>query len=477
VESIADHLISRIRSGSVDPARLEAIGIADPADALRAFGEAANDPGLASVLERWVPPLILSAQPTQGARALLRLANALRAAGTPLDLALHPTLPALLGASGILARRLLAHPDWVGELMGALPAAPPDDPIDPDWQAIRRAKYRGLLRIAARDLCGRPFIESLDELSALAERSLVAALQCVQQEIGGPAPALLALGKLGGRELNFSSDVDLLFVYRLDPGSDPGAEAQRLTRMVQRLKTHLEQPSEEGFGYRVDLDLRPEGKAGVLANPVDAALGYYESFGAEWERQALIRLRGVAGDHSAAAALIDQLRPFVYRKLIGPDVLGAVRDMKHRIESERRAAGRDLEACLKEGPGGIRDVEFLVQAFQLLHGGRQPSLRTGNVMEALAGLSKLELLPPPIAAALGDAYLWLRRAEHALQLAEEKQTSQVPRDVPGQLGLARRMGYSAESARDARTAFQEDWTTVRAEVRGHFDALVLGEAS
>jgi len=382
----------------------------------------------------------------------------------------------VLGASGFLSRRLLAHPEWVDELAGSPPGPPPHAPIEPDWPAIRLEKYRGLLRIAARDLCGRPFGDSLDELSLLADRCLDAAARCAQAEVGGNAPAVLALGKLGGHELNFSSDVDLLVVYRLEPQVEPGDLAQRYTRMVQRLKTHLEQPSEEGFGYRVDLDLRPEGAAGVLVNPFEAALSYYESFGAEWERQALIRLRPVAGDLETGAALVEELRPFVYRKLIGPDVLSAVREMKYRIESERREAGRDLEACLKEGPGGIRDVEFLVQAFQLLHGGRQLELRTGNVLAALAALARLGLLAEDTAAALASAYLWLRRAEHSLQLAEEQQTSRVPRDAAAQLGLARRMGYHAEDGRVARASFQDDWTAVRTEVRAHFEALVLGES-
>jgi glutamate-ammonia-ligase adenylyltransferase len=475
VESLASYLIARIRDGEVEPDRLAEVGVADPADALRALGDAARDPDLAA-LDLWLPALVVSAQPGPAARALLRLAEARRASGAPLALARVPGLPALLGASGFLARRLLAHPEWVDDLSGTPPAAPGRDAVEPDWPAIRLAKYRGLLRIAARDLGGRPFAGSLEELSLLAERCLDAGVRCALSEVGGAAPAVLALGKLGGRELNFSSDVDLLVIYRLEPQVDPGDLAQRYTRLVQRLKTHLERPSEEGFGYRVDLDLRPEGTAGVLVNPFEAALAYYESFGAEWERQALIRLRPVAGDLEVGAALVRELRPFVYRKLIGPDVLHAVRDMKYRIESERREAGRDLEACLKEGPGGIRDVEFLVQAFQLLHGGREPSLRTGNVLAALAELARLGLLAEETATALSNAYLWLRRAEHALQLAEEQQTSRVPREPAAQLALARRMGYAEEDARAARASFQDDWTAVRTEVRAHFEALVLGEA-
>jgi glutamate-ammonia-ligase adenylyltransferase len=151
----------------------------------------------------------------------------------------------------------------------------------------------------------------------------------------------------------------------------------------------------------------------------------------------------------------------------------SVRDMKARIESERRSAGRDLELDLKEGPGGIRDVEFLVQSLQLFFGGRDLTLRTGNVLEALAVLARLGHLPEATAAALASAYTWLRRAEHALQLAEEQQTARFPNERAGQIALARRMGYPEAEAEAARTGLLEDWTAARGEVRSHFEALVL----
>ena len=165
--------------------------------------------------------------------------------------------------------------------------------------------------------------------------------------------------------------------------------------------------------FVVELVIPEEGVAGALANSVTAALDYYETFGAEWERQMLIRLRLVMGPAALADAFCEGIRPFVYRRSIDPAVLRAVRDMKHRIETERREARRDLEADLKEGPGGIRDVEFLVQAFQLFLGGRTPEIRTGNTLDGLEALGRLEMLPEGIVAELSTAYLWLRRAEHA----------------------------------------------------------------
>jgi glutamate-ammonia-ligase adenylyltransferase len=213
----------------------------------------------------------------------------------------------------------------------------------------------------------------------------------------------------------------------------------------------------------------------VLANSVEAALSYYESFGAEWERQMLLRLRALAGPGEPARDFARGILPFVYRRSIDPRVLEDVRAMKARIEGERRRAGHDVEVELKEGPGGIRDVEFLVQSLQLFFGGREPALRTGNVLDALAGLGQRELLPPATAAALAEAYLWLRRAEHALQLAEEQQTARFPQERRAQLALARRMGYADAEGERARARLLDDWSSARSEVRHHFEALVLSE--
>ncbi len=461
-----------LRRGDLAPAALAAAGEPDPARAGPAFQAAAADPDLGA-LEHWVPELLRTARPGFGAQCLLDLARRERETGTRLDLGRTPLLPRLLASSNFLARLLLRRPDWVGELAGALPAAPPAAMPEGDWSAIRRVKYRGLLRIAARDLAGRPFAEGLAELSDLADRCLAAALGCAAGETGAPEPALLALGKLGGRELNFSSDVDVLFLS--DP-PDPESAADHvraMVRLIRRLKGQLELPTEEGFGYRVDLDLRPEGPTGIPVNSVDAALSYYESYGAEWERQMLIRLRPVAGPAPLAKAFARGVEPFVYRRLIDPGVMEAVRAMKARIESERRSAGRDLEADLKEGPGGIRDVEFLVQSFQLFYGGREPALRTGNVLAALDALGRRGLLPEAVVVSLRDSYTWLRRAEHALQLVEEQQTASFPRERAAQLGLARRLGYAAAEGEQARARLLDDWTSVRAATRGHFEALVL----
>lgn len=474
VETLASEFAEGLRRGAPGLEALRIVGDPDAGAAAANLSLALAEPELAATAELWGPALLRSARPGRGAQRLVEVAHACRDAGRRLDPSRAPALALVLGSSDFLARLLVLHPDWIEELeapftaLGPGPTAPA-----PDWDAIRQTKYRGLLRIAAWDLSGRPLPESLAALSDLADGCLTAAMECTSLETGTPQPALFALGKLGGRELNFSSDVDLLFLYDSPHGEDDPDRHRTAALFIRHLKKQLEAPTEQGFGYRVDLDLRPEGKAGVLANSVSAALDYYESFGAEWERQMLIRLRAVTGPPALAEDFAKSIRPFVYRRSIDPGVLRGVREMKDRIEHERREARRDLEADLKEGPGGIRDVEFLVQSFQLLWGGRKRAIRTGNTLDALAALSRAGLLPEPAAATLSDAYLWLRRAEHSLQLVEERQTARFPRDAVSQLALARRMRYPEAAADDARTHLLDDWTAVRSQVRTQFEALVL----
>jgi glutamate-ammonia-ligase adenylyltransferase len=453
---------------------LQTLGEPEPSRAAEAFRRAAADLDLAPTRAQWVPELLLTARPGFGAQSLEELARRYRqTTGRPLDLTAVPALPRVLGSSDFLARLLLRHPNWADELTGQPPPPPPSDPLEADWTSIRIAKYQALLRIAARDLSDRPFEQSLRELSDLADRCLDAALRCAARETGVEPPALLALGKLGGRELNFASDVDLLFVYEAAPDEDHVERNDRVCRLVRILKQNLEARGEDGFGFRVDLDLRPEGRTGTLANSIDAALTYYETFGAEWERQMLIRARWVAGPIAPAQAFLDEVGPFVYRRLIDPSAIGAAREMKDRIEAERRRSGRDLELELKDGPGGIRDVEFLVQSLQMFHGAREKGLRTGNALEALRGLRDAKILPEEVVGSLLQAYLWLRRAEHAIQMVEERQTHRFPRDRNAQVALARRMGYRDEEAAAARNRMLDEWTNTRAEVRSHFEALVL----
>jgi glutamate-ammonia-ligase adenylyltransferase len=475
VEELLRIAAASLERGPADLDALAALGVREPARAAAALERARTHPDLAPTASLWLPELLLTARPGFGAHALEELAQRYRdTRHRPLPLTGMPGLARVLASSDALARVLLHHPHWSEELIGDPPAPPSPAPPEPDWTALRIAKYRGLLRIAARDLLGREsFAESLAELSGLADRCLSAGLERAARELDAEPPSLLALGKLGGAELNFSSDVDLLFLYDGGAGAFDAEAHTRLIQLVQLFKKHMEVPSEDGFAYRVDLDLRPQGTRGDLVHTVNGALDYYENFGAEWERQALIRLRHIAGPPEPAHSFAQQVRPFVYRRLVSPDSVRAVHLMKLRIEAERRRSGRDLESDLKEGPGGIRDLEFLVQAIQLFAGGREPSLQTGNVLEALGALERLRLLPRPVTASLAQAYLWLRRAEHAVQMVEERQTAAFPREPAAQIALARRMGYRDAEGERARQRLLADGARVRAEVRQHFEALVL----
>jgi glutamate-ammonia-ligase adenylyltransferase len=472
VDELAATFLESLRAGRADPELLAVSGEPEPARAAAAFERAAADPGLAADLDLWAPELLVGARPGYGAE---RLVEAVAGIPGELDAGGLCSLARVLAASNFLGRSLASHPERALELCGMPPGPPDEEPLQRDWTHIREAKYRGLLRVAARDLSGRPFEESLKELSDLADRCLAAALGCAAAETEVEPPGLLALGKLGGRELNFSSDVDLLLIYSaVDPEEDRARNPQ-LARFARRIKQGLEEPTADGFAYRVDFDLRPEGPPGTLTNSVSAALDYYETFGAEWERQMLVRLRPVAGDEEASRAFAEAIAPFVYRRAVDPEALEHVRAMKTRIEEERRRQRLDLDAHLKEGPGGIRDVEFLVQALQLFYGGAHPELRTGNVLDALGALRSLGILPEETASALSADYLWLRRAEHALQLEEERQVHTMPRAPAAQRAQARRMGYRDAEAERARQRMLDDWTAARTQVRGHFEALVLGE--
>jgi [glutamine synthetase] adenylyltransferase / [glutamine synthetase]-adenylyl-L-tyrosine phosphorylase len=470
VNELARRVIESLRTGEPRVQDLARAGAPAAAEAAAALGAAARDRDLAARLEHWCPTLIASADPGAGARRLAALADAHRERQSA-PLAATAALARVLGNSHFLGRWLLREPGWADDLAHEPAPTPAPVAANDDWPALRRAKYRGLLRITARD-GARPFDDGLAELSDLADDILRRALAIAAD--GREAPALFALGKLGGRELNFSSDVDLYFVCEAPPDERGHEARESAAAVVRELRRRLDERTDEGFAYRVDLDLRPEGDVGALVRGVEGTLGYYELRGAEWERQMLLRLRYLAGAPEAARAFERGIEPFVYRRAIDPGVIDAVRAMKTRIETERREHGRDVDSNLKEGPGGIRDVEFTVQALQLFHAGRRPELRTGNVLAAVAALAHAQILPEGSAEVLAEGYRWLRRAEHALQLAEEQQTAQLPREPDERTALARRMGYADATGEEAARRFEADLARTRAQVREQFEALVLG---
>jgi [glutamine synthetase] adenylyltransferase / [glutamine synthetase]-adenylyl-L-tyrosine phosphorylase len=346
---------------------------------------------------------------------------------------------------------------------------------------LRRLRHRHMVRLIWRDLTGlADYHATVADLSLLADTLIATALEKLYQwacerngtprdEQGRPVKlVVLAMGKLGARELNLSSDIDLIFAYE-DEGEIEG-ERRNLThhqfflRLGQQLIKALDQTTGDGFVFRVDMRLRPWGKSGALAVGFDAMESYYENQGREWERYALIKMRPVAGDLDAGARLIERLNPFVYRRYIDYGAFESLREMKGLIEREVNRKG--MQADVKLGAGGIREVEFIVQAFQLIRGGQLPSLRDPNLMKVLPMLVEEGMLPEDVVAELADAYVFLRDVEHRLQAVNDRQTQRLPDDELGWQRLTFAMDFSA------RAPFERALRRHREQVRYHFSQVI-----
>jgi glutamate-ammonia-ligase adenylyltransferase len=355
-------------------------------------------------------------------------------------------------------------------------------------------KRRELCRIGLRDVLGdADLVATTQELSELADACLAQARLAVepalQERYGRPhhadadgqrAPtgfAVIALGKHGGAELNYSSDIDLCFVYEAEGETDgPEVVSSRtyFARLSERLVGALTAMTEEGTVYRVDLRLRPEGTGGPLALPLGAYRAYHTTRGALWERQALIKARMAAGDERVGQAFIDLAREIAYRPGLEKEALGEIRAMKSRIDRLLRARGQQ-ERHVKLGVGGIRDVEFHIQALQLLYGAQDPWLREPNSLRALHRLAERGYLSWEESGRLAHAYVLLRTIEHRLQILHALQTHTLPADPLELAKLARRLGYTGDAETPGPVLLRDyDRTrrTVRAAFEGFFDAVV-----
>jgi glutamate-ammonia-ligase adenylyltransferase len=342
----------------------------------------------------------------------------------------------LLSLSRFAARLVGARPELADELRpdaaafsreeiaAALAGAAADDEAALK-QRLRRLRARVVLRLMGRDLRGDAALEEVcASLSDLAELEIAAALQWLR----APDLVVVAMGKLGGRELNVSSDVDLVLLH-------PDAErAQALERAARALVRLLAEPTEDGFAFRVDLRLRPYGDAGPLVASFDFLESYFVAHGREWERYAWIKARPLTGGAEAALGAIVQ--PFVYRKYLDYATLSAMRGLHAEVrrDVERRERADDV----KLGPGGIREIEFIAQALQLVRGGREPELRVRPTLQVLQLLAQKQLLPGAAARELADAYVFLRRLEHCLQYLDA-QRHELPREAEDRARVARMM--------------------------------------
>jgi len=390
---------------------------------------------------------------------------------------------ALLGGSEFLPERMARRPELFQALFlrdGVLRRPAPEELVREALSAadrcgteeelkaeLRWIKQREVARIAARDLSGvAPLPEVTADLSALASATLEAAVRFAGRQLsarhGAPVAELpdgtrrpcrfvvMGMGKLGAYELNFSSDIDLLYLHETDQGVTEGGEDpvplhQYYTRLCEAVTRIISEVTEDGFVFRVDLRLRPEGTRGELVNSLRSAEIYYESWGQTWERAALIKARPVAGDASLGEEFLRTVVPFVYRKYLDFTSIEEIKGMKDRINLAAARSHRH-ERDLKLGLGGIREIEFFAQAHELIYGGKEPSLRLRGTVETLSALSRLGIVTDADGERLTEAYTFLRRLEHRIQEHRERQTHALPQKEEDLYRLARAMGVVAPPA-------------------------------
>jgi len=388
----------------------------------------------------------------------------------PVHPVLERTLPGVWEASDYVAKSCIRYPDILPYLVasGRLEVACTPGELDrllaaelegvTDDQslaaALRRFRRRELVRIVWRDIADLAELDgTLEDMSALADACVDHSLQLLygwlMAELGTPRDAagaaqhlvVLGMGKLGARELNLSSDIDLIFAYTgvgQTDGRRPLTNELFFVRLVQRLIRVLDAKQADGFAFRVDTRLRPFGDVGPLAMSFGAMEDYYQSQAREWERYALIKARVVAGNPAAGEQLMAMLRPFVYRRYLDFGAIEFLREMKRMIDKELQRKG--MADNIKLGPGGIREIEFIGQTFQLIRGGRDPKLQLSAIQPVLQRLGEKDLLPSHVVQRLGTAYRYLRRVENRLQAWQDRQTHLLPEDAVGRLRLARAMG-------------------------------------
>jgi len=364
-----------------------------------------------------------------------------------------------------------------GEMRAALAAEPAGDEAALQ-RALRVLRQRVMLRLMARDLGGiAPLAEVLATTTALAEVAISQALtrldEWLAERHGRPVGAasgreqhlyVLGMGKLGGAELNVSSDIDLIFTYP-EEGETRGPNAisnhEYFTRLGRRLIAALSELTADGYVFRVDMRLRPYGDSGPLVASFDALENYFITQGREWERYAWIKARALTGDRGAE--LMELVRPFVYRRHLDYNAIAELRDLHRQIRIE--VARRDIADNIKLGPGGIREIEFIAQVFQLIRGGREPALRTQPTLAVLPLLAHNNLLPPAAVQELTEAYGFLRNLEHRLQYLDDQQTHVLPQSEDDRALIAGAMGL------DGYGALAAALDAHRARVTGHFEQI------
>jgi len=380
---------------------------------------------------------------------------------------------------------------------------PHDAAFETLQRELRLFKFQEILRIGSRDLCGlADLVETTRELSDLAAATLQLACEVcetlLRTDFGAPlldVPegqppveaefVVLGMGKFGGRELNFSSDIDLIYFYTSDRGQTAGITDaagktvnqihlhQFFVKLSEMVTKAIGQVTADGFVFRVDLRLRPEGDRGEMANSLPSAEAYYESWGQSWERSAMLKARPVAGSIALGERLLKDLEPFIFRRYLDYGMLEDLKLMKQKIDSNLTRK-REGEVNLKLGRGGIREIEFFIQAVQLVYAGKNRALRERNSLKALDLLRAEDLIKAEDHRILAEAYVFLRNVEHRIQVVQERQTHNLPTSLAELEALARRCGFPNHDAfqaaldehrRGVHSLFRDLFYTSEEEIR------------
>jgi glutamate-ammonia-ligase adenylyltransferase len=452
LESLIATALDRVRRHEPLSVELLAqLGDTDPVRASEALGSLSALPEMTATRSSWLPALLLSARPGVGARRFRQLVEQMRTeCGHRLDPAQMPSLALLLGCSDFLGRLLVEHPHWALDLAGDPPSPPKErEPLEGSgWLQIREAKYRGLARVAARELVGCPLPDSLREVSALVERCVVRALECAAREARCDVPTTIALGDLASRELSLVPELELVLLA-------PARLIDRFTEFAAAFQAGLDKPQGIGALYRVRLS-GPTGPAWNGVAAVDPAIRAWQEMALQaepWElRSRLQSARCLVGSGALAR-----------RFIAGTRELAAASQPPARSSFRAEFTYGDADD-IRNGPGGIRQVQRLVQRLVANHAWQEPDLQAEGVYDALCRLGRMGALDEARARVLRDGYGWLRRAEHFLQLADEEPIHHFPRRLDQQNALARRMGYREVDASLARGRLLRDWQSVRGEV-------------
>ncbi|MGI6086907.1 MAG: glutamate-ammonia-ligase adenylyltransferase [Kiritimatiellia bacterium] len=469
--NLADLVLSDALSNGVSRKILQTAGFQDPSRALtnlrRLAGDAARRTAFARLAILAGDSLQHSADPDMALNNWERFTQSLPDAASHYALLLSQPrrleiLLNIFAASQFLADTLIRNPDffdWVTapdifnarRPMSAIEADLRSFPSAGDWRdAVRQFRRREILRTGARDIClHAPLPEVTADITALAETIIRLALERFYNErVGaGSGFCVLAFGKLGGRELNYSSDIDLLGICADADRHQQEIGSQALRRIAADLAGH----TAEGYAYRVDFRLRPYGSAGQLVCPLSTLLKYYRREAALWEVQALLKARPVAGDLALGRAFLDGASEILRQPRNPTQIADSIRHMRALACENNSATGGCPQNDLKHGPGGIRDLEFMVQGLQLIHSNRQPELLNGNTLESLTLLAGANILTAANTESLKSDYTFLRRVEHCLQLFEDRQVYTIPTDSSALTALARRV-IGSDCSADAFTA-------------------------